>query len=35
MPKLTSTDDMNRLTSLCSIHGVGLITFTPNKEQPD
>ena len=26
---------MNRLTSLCSIHGVGLVTFALNKEQPD
>ncbi len=35
VPRLTSSDDMNRLTSLCSIHGVGLVTFTLNKEQPD
>jgi hypothetical protein len=26
---------MNRLTSLCSIHGVGLVTFALIKEQPD
>ena len=26
---------MNRLRSLCSLHGVGLVTFTLNKEQPD
>lgn len=35
VPRLTSKDDMNRLTSLCSIHGVGLVTFTLNKDQPD
>ncbi len=35
VPKLTSSDDMNRLTSLCSIHGVGFVTFALNKEQPD
>lgn len=35
VPNLTSSDDMNRLKSLCSIHGVGLVTFALNKEQPD
>jgi hypothetical protein len=35
VPKLTSSDDMNRLTSLCSIHGVGLVTFALNKDRPD
>lgn len=35
IPKLTSSDDMNRLTSLCSIHGIGLVTFALNREQPD
>lgn len=35
VPKQTSSDDMNRLTSLCSIHGVGLVTFTLDREQPD
>lgn len=35
VPRLTTSDDMNRLTSLCSIHGVGLVTFTLDKEQPD
>jgi hypothetical protein len=35
VPNLTSGDDMSRLKSLCSIHGVGLVTFTLNKEQPD
>jgi hypothetical protein len=32
---LTTSDDMSRLTSLCSLHGVGLVIFTLNKEQPD
>ena len=35
IPNSTSGDDMSRLKSLCSIHGVGLVTFTLNKEQPD
>lgn len=35
VPNTTSSDDMNRLKSLCSIHGVGLVTFTLNVEQPD
>jgi hypothetical protein len=35
VPNSTSSDDMSRLKSLCSIHGVGLVTFTLNKEQPD
>ncbi len=35
VPKQTTSDDMNRLTSLCSIHGVGLVAFTLNKDQPD
>jgi hypothetical protein len=26
---------MNRLKSLCSIHGVGLVTFALNKHEPD
>jgi hypothetical protein len=26
---------MNRLTSLFSIHGVGLVTFVLNREEPD
>ena len=26
---------MNRLTSLCSIHGVGLVTFKLDKDQPE
>jgi hypothetical protein len=35
VPNSTSGDDINRLKSLCSIHGVGLVTFALNKEQPD
>jgi hypothetical protein len=35
VPDSTSGDDMNRLKSLCSIHGVGLVTFALSKEQPD
>ena len=35
VPRSTSSDDMNRLTSLCSIHGVGLVKFALNKDQPD
>jgi hypothetical protein len=30
VPNSTSSDDMNRLKSLRSIHGVGLVTFTLN-----
>jgi hypothetical protein len=35
VPNSTSSDDINRLKSLCSIHGVGLVTFALNKDQPD
>lgn len=35
VPDSTTSDDMNRLKSLCSIHGVGLVTFALDKEQPD
>ena len=35
VPNSTSSDDMNRLKSLCSIHGVGLVTFKLNRESPD
>ena len=35
VPNSTTSDDMNRLKSLCSIHGVGLVTFALNKAQPD
>lgn len=35
IPNSTTSDDINRLKSLCSIHGVGLITFSLVKERPD
>lgn len=35
VPNSTGIEDLDRLKSLCSIHGVGLVTFTLNKEQPD
>ena len=35
VPNSTSSDDMSRLKSLCSIHGVGLVTFALNRDQPD
>lgn len=35
VPRTTSSDDMNRLKSLCSIHGVGLVVFTLDKSEPD
>ena len=35
VPPQTTSDDMNRLTSLCSLHGVGLVVFTLDKDQPD
>ncbi|WP_327752087.1 hypothetical protein VVT58_06445 [Sphingobium sp. SJ10-10] len=35
VPRTTTSDDMNRLTSLCSIHGVGLVIFTLDRELPD
>jgi hypothetical protein len=35
VPRTTTSDDMNRLTSLCSIHGVGLVVFTLDIDQPD
>lgn len=35
VPRTTTSDDMNRLTSLCSIHGVGLVIFTLDVDQPD
>jgi hypothetical protein len=35
VPCTTSEDDMARLKALCSIHGVGLITFTLNIDAPD
>lgn len=35
IPKTTSEDDLNRLKALCTIHGVGLVTFTLDKMAPD
>lgn len=35
VPRTTTSDDMNRLTSLCSIHGVGLVVFNLDREVPD
>ena len=35
VPRTTTSDDMNRLTSLCSIHGVGLVVFTLDTDHPD
>ena len=35
VPGTTSYDDLNRLKSLCSIHGVGLVTFALDKDAPD
>lgn len=35
VPNTTSSDDMNRLKALCSIHGVGLVTFALNKGEPN
>ena len=35
VPRTTSSDDMNRLKSLSSIHGVGLVVFTLDKGEPD
>jgi hypothetical protein len=35
IPNSTSGDDMTRLTALCGIHGVGLVTFALDQERPD
>jgi len=35
VPRTTTSDDMNRLKSLCSINGVGLVIFTLDTAQPD
>ncbi|QCB41007.1 hypothetical protein E5673_01170 [Sphingomonas sp. PAMC26645] len=35
VPSTTGEDDMGRLKALCSIHGVGLVTFTLDKAAPD
>ncbi len=34
VPNTTSEDDLSRLKALCSIHGVGLVTFTLDKDAP-
>jgi hypothetical protein len=35
LPDTTSEDDLSRLKALCTIHGVGLVTFTLDKGAPD
>lgn len=35
MPTTTSSDDQARLKALCSLHGVGLVTFTLDPAAPD
>ena len=35
LPNTLSEDDSSRLKALCSIHGVGLVTFTLDKAAPD
>ncbi|MBV1834785.1 hypothetical protein [Novacetimonas pomaceti] len=35
LPNTTSEDDLSRLKALCTIHGVGLVTFTLDKSAPD
>jgi hypothetical protein len=35
LPNTTSEDDLSRLKALCTIHGVGLVTFTLDKAAPD
>lgn len=35
VPNTTGEDDMGRLKALCSIHGVGLVTFTLDRVAPD
>lgn len=35
VPDSTGEDDRNRLKSLCSLYGVGLVTFALNKTQPN
>ena len=35
VPNTTGEDDMGRLKALCSLHGVGLVTFTLDKASPD
>ena len=35
LPNTTGEDDLARLKALCTIHGVGLVTFTLDKRAPD
>lgn len=35
VPNKISSDDLNRLKSLCTLHGVGLVTFDLNKVDPN
>lgn len=35
VPRSTGEEDMGRLKALCSIHGVGLVTFTLDTSAPD
>lgn len=35
LPDTTNQDDLSRLKALCSIHGVGLVTFTLDRDAPD
>jgi hypothetical protein len=35
VPRSTSAEDISRLTSLCSLHGVGLVTFLLDVGEPD
>lgn len=35
VPTTTSEDDLSRLKALCTIHGVGLVTFALDTEAPD
>lgn len=35
VPTKISSDDLNRLKSLCTLHGVGLVTFDLNKIDPN
>jgi hypothetical protein len=35
VPKTTGQADLERLKALCGIHGVGLVTFALDKENPD
>lgn len=35
LPRTTSEEDLGRLKALCTIHGVGLVTFTLDSQAPD